>query len=114
MVLPAASGPPVKVLVVDDSVLMQKLMTKIIDGAPGFQVIGVAGSAEEGWDAIQDLRPDVVTLDLELPGRVVQIRPIGENKQGDITYTAIVQPDQLDERLRWNMTASVAIRQPLP
>lgn len=69
MVLPSASGPPVKVLVVDDSVLMQKLMTKIIDGAPGFQVIGVAGSAEEGWDAIQDLRPDVVTLDLELPGR---------------------------------------------
>ncbi|MGX5734620.1 chemotaxis-specific protein-glutamate methyltransferase CheB [Bosea thiooxidans] len=59
----------VKVLVVDDSVLMQKLMTQIIDSAPGFKVIGVAGSAEEGWDAIQALRPDVVTLDLELPGR---------------------------------------------
>ncbi len=63
-----ASGP-VKVLVVDDSVLMQKLMTQIIDAAPGFKVIGVAGSAEEGWDAIQELRPDVLTLDLELPGR---------------------------------------------
>ncbi len=62
-------GGPVKVLVVDDSVLMQKLMTQIIDSAPGFKVIGVAGSAEEGWDAIQDLRPDVLTLDLELPGR---------------------------------------------
>jgi two-component system chemotaxis response regulator CheB len=66
-----ASSPakPVNVLVVDDSVLMQKLMTQIIDSAPGFKVIGVAGSAEEGWDAIQALRPDVVTLDLELPGR---------------------------------------------
>ncbi|SIQ28343.1 MULTISPECIES: chemotaxis-specific protein-glutamate methyltransferase CheB [unclassified Bosea (in: a-proteobacteria)] len=64
-----SSTAPVKVLVVDDSILMQKLMTKIIDAAPGFQVIGVAGSAEEGWDAIQELRPDVVTLDLELPGR---------------------------------------------
>lgn len=63
------SADPVRVLVVDDSVLMQKLMTQIIDGAPGFKVIGVAGSAEEGWDAIQELRPDVVTLDLELPGR---------------------------------------------
>jgi two-component system chemotaxis response regulator CheB len=63
------AGAPVKVLVVDDSVLMQKLMTQIINGAPGFEVIGVAGSAEEGWDAIQELRPDVVTLDLELPGR---------------------------------------------
>lgn len=69
MSMPASSAVPVKVLVVDDSVLMQKLMTQIIDSAPGFKVIGVAGSAEEGWDAIQELRPDVVTLDLELPGR---------------------------------------------
>lgn len=64
-----SSAGPVKVLVVDDSVLMQKLMTQIINSTPGFQVIGVAGSAEEGWDAIQDLRPDILTLDLELPGR---------------------------------------------
>lgn len=65
----SAGGAPVKVLVVDDSVLMQKLMTQIVNSAPGFEVIGVAGSAEEGWDAIQALRPDVLTLDLELPGR---------------------------------------------
>lgn len=69
MAMQSASATPVRVLVVDDSILMQKLMTQIIDGAPGFRVIGVAGSAEEGWDAIQELRPDVVTLDLELPGR---------------------------------------------
>jgi len=67
--MPMSPTVPVRVLVVDDSVLMQKLMTQIIDAAPGFKVIGVAGSAEEGWDAIQELRPDVVTLDLELPGR---------------------------------------------
>lgn len=69
MSMPTSSAAPVKVLVVDDSILMQKLMTQIIDSAPGFKVIGVAGSAEDGWDAIQELRPDVVTLDLELPGR---------------------------------------------
>lgn len=63
------SSRPVRVLVVDDSVLMQKLMTQIVNGTPGFQVIGVAGSAEEGWDAIQELRPEILTLDLELPGR---------------------------------------------
>ncbi len=69
MSMSSPPAAPVKVLVVDDSVLMQKLMTQIIDSAPGFKVIGVAGSAEEGWDAIQALRPDIVTLDLELPGR---------------------------------------------
>jgi HlyD family secretion protein len=46
---------------------------------------------------------------LTATGKVVRIKPLGENKQGDMTYTVVVQPDQLDARLRWNMTASVAI-----
>ncbi len=44
-----------------------------------------------------------------LPGRVVQIKPIGVNKQGDITYTVVIAPDRWDERLRWNMTAVATI-----
>lgn len=44
-----------------------------------------------------------------LPGKVVQIKPIGVNKQGDITYTVVIAPDQWDERLRWNMTAVATI-----
>jgi HlyD family secretion protein len=47
--------------------------------------------------------------DLELPGKVVRIEAIGQNKMGDITYTVVVEPEQYDERLRWNMTASVVI-----
>lgn len=47
--------------------------------------------------------------DLELSGTVDRIRPLGENKQGDITYTATITPDKNDDRLRWNMTASVII-----
>ncbi len=46
---------------------------------------------------------------LELPATVMRIRPIGENKQGDITYTVILSLEQQDPRLRWNMTASVTI-----
>lgn len=48
--------------------------------------------------------------DLELPGQVSRIRMIGENKQGDITYTVIVKPERFDPRLRWNMTAKVTIQ----
>jgi HlyD family secretion protein len=40
---------------------------------------------------------------------VVRIKPIGEEKLGDITYTIIVQPNEQDPRLRWNMTAMVTI-----
>jgi multidrug resistance efflux pump len=53
-----------------------------------------------GFDAIPDL---------ELPGKVVRIKAIGENKMGDITYTVIVMPDESDDRLRWNMTATVVV-----
>jgi HlyD family secretion protein len=57
--------------------------------------------------------PVTMTFDamagLELTGRVSRIRPIGENKQGDITYVVRVTPDQQDARLRWNMTAAVSI-----
>ena len=49
--------------------------------------------------------------DLTLTGKVVGIRPVGETRQGDITYRVTVKPDQQDERLRWNMTATVDIEQ---
>lgn len=48
--------------------------------------------------------------DLDLEGTVVRIKPLGENKQGDITYTATIIPDTYEDRLRWNMSASVTIQ----
>jgi HlyD family secretion protein len=57
--------------------------------------------------------PATITFDalpgLTLPGTVTQIKGFGENKQGDITYTVVVKPNQQDARMRWNMTASVSI-----
>ncbi|NJN68637.1 MAG: HlyD family efflux transporter periplasmic adaptor subunit [Chloroflexaceae bacterium] len=47
--------------------------------------------------------------DLELPGKVVSIQGIGKNYQGDIVYEVTISPDQWDSRLRWKMTATVAI-----
>jgi len=46
---------------------------------------------------------------VEIPGTVTRINALGVNNRGDITYTAVVTPDTLDARLRWNMTASVTI-----
>lgn len=55
----------------------------------------------------------VLTFDgipeLEIPAVVKFIRPYGEKKRGDITYTVTITPDRWDERLRWNMTAQIAI-----
>lgn len=45
--------------------------------------------------------------DLELTGKVSQVRLVGESKQGDITYTVTIELDEQDDRLLWNMTAFV-------
>jgi HlyD family secretion protein len=42
-------------------------------------------------------------------GVVSAILPRGVDRFGDMTYTVTVTPDSWDERLRWNMSASVAI-----
>ena len=47
--------------------------------------------------------------DLSLNGKISRISSLGTNRQGDIVYTVSVQPEKMDERLRWNMTAKVSI-----
>lgn len=47
--------------------------------------------------------------DVEITGTVTRIKQFGETKFGDMTYTVFIEPDQNDERLRWNMTAEVII-----
>ena len=60
--------------------------------------------------------PAVISFDalpgVELPGKIIRIDDLGQNKQGDIVYTVVVRPDQQDERMRWKMTASVAFEPP--
>ena len=46
---------------------------------------------------------------LEIPGKVKTIRPYGEKKRGDITYTVTIAPERWDDRLRWMMTSQIAI-----
>lgn len=46
---------------------------------------------------------------MSLAGRVKHIQPIGENVQGDITYTVLVELAEQEARLRWNMTAQTTI-----
>jgi two-component system chemotaxis response regulator CheB len=59
---------PVKVLVVDDSALMRKLIPKILEQDNSIEVVGTAIDGNFGLRKIEDLLPQVVTLDLEMPG----------------------------------------------
>ncbi len=56
-----------KVLVIDDSALMRRLLTEILGADPSLDVIGAAPDPIKAWSLIQTLRPDVLTLDVEMP-----------------------------------------------
>src|ERR1700756_3970899 len=57
----------VRVLVVDDSALMRKLIPNILERDPSIEVVGTAMDGAFALKKIEELRPDVVTLDLEMP-----------------------------------------------
>ena len=59
--------PPVRVLVVDDSVVVRRLVTRALEADPEVEVVGVAANGRIALAKIAQLRPDVVTLDIEMP-----------------------------------------------
>jgi two-component system chemotaxis response regulator CheB len=59
---------PIRVLVVDDSALMRKLIPQMLAGDDAIEVVGTAMDGSFCLKKIDELKPGVVTLDLEMPG----------------------------------------------
>jgi len=57
----------VRVLIVDDSALMRKKIVEMLDSAFGIEVVGTARNGEDGIIKARELRPDVITLDVNMP-----------------------------------------------
>jgi len=57
----------VKVLIVDDSALVRKIFTDIINNDPSLEVVGIAQNGIIANRKIEELKPDIITLDLEMP-----------------------------------------------
>jgi two-component system chemotaxis response regulator CheB len=60
-------GRRVRVVVVDDSLFMRAAIKKILESDPRFEVCGVAKDGAEAVDRVVDLKPDVVTMDFNMP-----------------------------------------------
>jgi two-component system chemotaxis response regulator CheB len=58
----------VRVLVVDDSPVTRSLICSVLAADPEIEVVGQSGSGEQALEALPGLRPDLVTLDVEMPG----------------------------------------------
>ena len=63
----AKDSNPVNVLIVDDSAFMRYTISKRINETPGLHVIATARDGKEALQMIASLKPDVVTLDIEMP-----------------------------------------------
>lgn len=58
---------PVKVLIVDDSALVRKMLNEMLSADPAIEVIGTASDPFDAREKIKLLKPDVLTLDVEMP-----------------------------------------------
>jgi two-component system, chemotaxis family, protein-glutamate methylesterase/glutaminase len=73
----------IRVLIIDDSATMRALIRVMLEREPDIEVIGEAADAMEGRTLIKERNPDVVTLDIEMPGmnglefleKIMRLRP---------------------------------------
>lgn len=73
-----------RVLIVDDSPSMRAMLTKLLSSDPQIEVIGTAPEPHAAREMIKTLNPDVVTLDIEMPGmdglsfleKIMRLRPM--------------------------------------
>ncbi len=59
---------PVKIIIVDDHDLMRMGLVRILNDVDGFAVVGEAGSGEEAIKMARELSPDVILMDVKMPG----------------------------------------------
>lgn len=57
----------ISVVVIDDSAFMRKSLSLMLESDPDIKVISTAKNGQEGYDIVNNLKPDIVTLDIEMP-----------------------------------------------
>ena len=62
-----AAAPRIRVLIVDDSALVRRILSELLAADPDMEVVGTATDAYMARDKIKQLNPDVITLDVEMP-----------------------------------------------
>lgn len=92
----------IRVLVVDDSAFMRRALLKMLENDPGIEVVGMASSGEEAIERVAALRPDVVTMDVEMPGigGLEAVRTIMQTTPTPIIMVSAVTREGAEETLR--------------
>ena len=62
------AAAPIRVLIVDDSVVARAVLSRLLSEHDDIQVVGQAGSAASAYKLLEDKRVDIILLDIEMPG----------------------------------------------
>ena len=63
-----AGRHPIRLMIVDDSIIARAVLSRMIEADGGFEIVAVAGTAEDAIDGLATVQVDTVLLDLEMPG----------------------------------------------
>src|SRR5689334_16427353 len=65
--MPLSATPPVRVVVIDDSAVIRKVLTDILSADPAVEVVATAPNGKIGLERIASAKPDIVIMDIEMP-----------------------------------------------
>ena len=111
-----------RVLVVDDSATARRMLARSLEGEADIEVVGEAGDAERAHQLVEESGPDVITLDLEMPGtdglvflrQLMKQRPTpvivvsSHTRPGSITALEALRAGALDVILKPRGSAALA------
>lgn len=105
---------PYRVMIVDDSAFVRKVVRELLRDHPMFEVVGAAGDGREAEAMIERLRPDIVTCDLTMPrvGGVAFVKQQMAKRALPIVMMSSQQPDAEDALAALEAGAIAFVRKP--
>ena len=92
----------IKALVVDDSAFMRKSISMMLESDPEIQIIGTARDGMEGYELVKSLKPDIVTLDIEMPkmNGLTALKKIMQDCPTSVIMLSSLTTDGADETIK--------------